>query len=229
VCGNPLEQNEIKNIVEISGDDLLQKLVRYPSGIKNQRGMWFQSQFSIDVMRSINARVTDTKISSKDAKALKWFIKGIGARNDIDRFTSYYTSLDILSHKATLPSVHPICKKCGKSIEHGNNCEHEIFISPEQMEYLIKIGLKKETSQEIKNLRDSLLHGGKDITNSELDDLIDANVELTYFLTQQFKKILGIPNQTAPVLSPMSMQIKHFGEQRNRKITLEILKEIKNI
>jgi len=225
---NLLEQEEIKSILEISGDELRQKLVRYPSGIKNQRGMWFQSQFSINVMRSINARITDTKISSKDAKALKWFIKGIGARNDIDRFTSYYASLDILSHKAKLPSVHPTCKKCGKLIEHGNNCEHEILINPEQMEYLIKIGLKKETAKEIKDLRNSFFHGGKDITNSELDDLIDANIELTYFLTQQFKKILGIPNQTAPVLSPMSMQIKHLGELRDRKITVEILNEIKN-
>lgn len=224
---NPITDEEIKNIIEISGEELRQKLVRYPNGIKNQRGMWFQSPFSINVMRSINARVTDTKLDSKDAKSLKWFIKGIGARNDIDRFSAYYTSLDILSKKSKLPSVHPICKKCGKPIEHGNNCDHEILISPEQMEYLKKLGLKEETAKDIKDLRDSLTHGGKDITNSELDDLIDANVELTHFLTKQFKQILGIPDQMAPVLSPMSMQMKHFAMIHDRAITLDILKEIK--
>lgn len=224
---NPITDEEIKNIMEIS-EELRQKLIRFPSGIKNQRGMWFQSPFTIDVMRSINAKITDTKLDSKDAKSLKWFIKGIGARNDIDRFSAYYTSLDILSKKSKLSSVHPVCKKCGKAIEHGNNCDHEILINPEQMEYLKKLGLEEKTAKDIKELRDSLTHGGKDITNSELDDLIDANISLTYFLTKQFKQILGIPDQVAPVLSPMSMQIKHFGEQRDRKLTLEILNEIKN-
>ncbi len=224
----PITQDEIKKIVEISGEELRQKLVRYPNGIKNQRGMWYQSQFSINVMRSINPSVTDTKMSSKDKKALKWFIKGIGAQNDIDRFSSYYTSLEILSRKVKLESIHPTCKKCDKPIEHGNNCDHEILISPEQMEYLKKIGLEENTAKNVKNLRDSLTHGGKDITNSELDDLIDANIELTYFLTKQFKQILGIPDEMAPILSPMSIQVKHFGEQRDRKLTLEILNVIKN-
>ena len=94
------------------------------------------------------------------------------------------------------------------------------------MEYLKKIGLKEETAKTIKKLRDSLTHGGKDITNSELDDLITANIKLTYFLTKQFKQILGIPDQMAPVLSPLSVQIKHFAENRDRVITLDILREI---
>ena len=136
---NPLTNDDITNLLDISGDELRQKIVRYPSGIKNQRGMWYQSPFSINVMRSINARVTDTKLDSKDAKSLKWFIKGIGSRNDIDRFFAYYTSLEILSKKSSLASIHPTCKKCGKPIEHGNNCDHEILINPEQMEFLKKI------------------------------------------------------------------------------------------
>lgn len=223
----PISNEAIKNILEISGEELRQELIRYPTGIKNQRGMWFQSPFSINVMRSINAWITDTKLDSKDAKSLKWFIKGIGSRNDIDRFFAFYTSLELLAKKLNLDKVHPVCKKCKKSIEHGNNCDHKILINPEQMEYLKKIGLKKETAKKIKNLRDSFIHGGKDITNSELDELIDANVQLIYFLTTQFKQILRIPENVAPILSPMSMQVKHFGEIRNRIITLDILKEIK--
>jgi len=227
---NPISNEEIKNILEISGDELRQELVRYPTGIKNQRGMWFQSQFSINVIRAINAQITDTKLDSKDAKSLKWFIKGIGSRNDIDRFFACYTSLELLAKKSNLDKVYPKCKKCGKLIEHGNNCDHEILINPEQMEYLKKIGLKEGTAKTIKNLRDSFIHGGKDITNSELDDLITANIELIYFLTKKFKEILKIPENVAPVLSPVSMQIKHFGLNHERAITLDILKEIrKNI
>ena len=223
----PISDETIKNILEISGEELRQELIRYPTGIKNQRGMWFQSPFSINVMRAINAHITDTKLDSKDAKSLKWFIKGIGSRNDIDRFFAFYTSLELFAKKLNLDKVHPICKKCKKSIEHGNNCDHRILINPEQMEYLKKIGLKEDTAKKIKDLRDSFIHGGKDITNSELDELIDANIQLIYFLTMQFKKILGIPENVAPILSPMSMQMKHFGEIRNRAITLDILKEIK--
>ena len=106
----PLPDDEIKNILEIHGEELRQELVRYPNGIKNQRGMWFQSPFSIDVTRGINAQVTDTKLDSKDAKSLKWFVKGIGSRNDIDRFSAYYTSLDILSKKSHLDKVYPTWK-----------------------------------------------------------------------------------------------------------------------
>ena len=223
----PISNEEIKSILEISGEELRQELIRYPTGIKNQRGMWFQSPFSINVTRAINAQITDTKLDSKDAKSLKWFIKGIGSRNDIDRFFAFYTSLELLAKKLNLDKVYPICKKCQKSIEHGNNCDHKILINPEQIEYLKKIGLKEETAKKIKNLRDSFIHGGKDITNSELDELIDANVQLVYFLTTQFKQILHIPENMAPILSPMSMQVKHFGEIRNRSITVNILKEIK--
>lgn len=224
---NPISNEEIKNILEISGDELRQELVRYPTGIKNQRGTWLQSQFSINVMRAIHANITDTKLDSKDAKSLKWFIKGIGSRNDIDRFFSCYTSLELLAKKSNLDKVYPVCKKCKKPIEHGNNCDHEILIFPEQMEYLKKIGLKEETAKTIKKLRDSFIHGGKDITNSELDDLIDANIQLLYFLTKQFKKILKIPDNVAPILSPISVQMKNFGEIHDRVITLDILKEIK--
>ena len=189
--------------------------------------MWFQSPFSINVMRSINSVITDTALNPKDAKSLKWFTKGIGSRNDIDRFFAYYTSLELLSRKLILDKVHPTYKKCNKPIEHGNNCDHEILINPEQMEYLKKLGLKSESAKIIKNIQDSFIHGGKDITNSELDDLIESNIELTHFLTKQFKEILRIPDNIAPVLSPMSMQIKHFAENRDRTITSDILKEIK--
>lgn len=227
----PLTDEEIKSLKIIPQDNSLQqKLVRYPHGLKNQRGMWYRSEYTINVIRSIHPRVTDAVMNPIDARALKWFVKGIGAINDIDRFFAFYTSVELLSREIRLDKIHPTCHKCGKEIAHGNNCDHEILINPERMEYLKKLGLKEKIAKEIKNLRDSLTHGGKDITNSELDDLIEANIELTFFLTKQFKIILKIPDGQAPILDPRIIQIKKMGEIRQREITTEILEEIqKNI
>ena len=223
----PIPNKEIKNILEISNDDLRQELIQYPTGIKNQRGMWLESPFSINVKRAINAQITNTKLNSKDAKSLKWFVKGIGSRNDIDRFLAFFTSLELMAKKLNLEKVYPTCGKCKKLIEHGNNCDHKILILPKQMEYLKKFGLEEETANKITDLRNSFIHGGKNIANSELDDLIDCNIKLIHFLTSQFKQILGIPENVAPILSQMSMQVKRFGLTGNRRITLYILKEIK--
>ncbi len=100
-----------------------------------------------------------------------------------------YCSTKCLNEARHFDFQNKICKKCGKPIEHGNNCDHEILISPEQMEYLKKIGLEENTAKNVKNLRDSLTHGDKDITNSELKVILYIIIKAIIFWCWKIEKM----------------------------------------
>lgn len=223
-----ISNNKIISIESIENQNLIQQIFRYPSGFSSQRGMWLMPPYQFSGKGTIAPRITDTKIEKTDAKALRWFIKSLGANNEVDRFTSLVTVLDILSHKNNLEETNHICQNCGKTIEYIHECGKKLQRQAYAKDYLIEFGIQQSTADRINKLRNKTLHGRKHLTSLDMDEFLDVNISVIRILVMHFKKLLKIEDFMPPVLSPGVIMVDRFCEQRSRKINQEIFDEIKS-
>ena len=223
-----IPDEKILEIDKITNQKFIQKIFRYPSGFSSQRGTWLMTPYQINVRATIATRITDTKIEKIDLKALRWFIKALGANNEVDRFTSYVTALDILSHKQNLQETEPLCAKCKKPIEYTHECGQKLVKQAYAKEYLLEFGIEESNADKINKLRNKTLHGRKHLTSMDMDEFLDTNVLLVRILVENFKKILNIGDSFPPILSPATMMIDHFCFEHSKPVNQEIFDEIKS-
>jgi len=223
-----VSHNRLISIESIENLNFLQQVFRYPSGFSSQRGMWLMPPYQFSGKGTIAPRITDTKIEQTDTKALRWFIKSLGANNEVDRFTSLVTVLEILSHKNNLEEMNPICQGCGKIIEYTHNCGKKLQKQAYAKDYLREFGIEESTADRINKLRNKTLHGRKHLTSLDVDEFLDVNISIIRLLVTQFKKLLRIEDFMPPILNLGVIMVDRFCEQRSRKINQEIFDEIKS-
>jgi len=218
---------KVLEIDKISSQQFFQKIFRYPSGFSSQRGAWLMTPYQINVRGTIAPRITDTKIAKSDTKALRWFVKALGANNEVDRFTSYITTLDILSHMNNLDEIEPICPNCKKPINYTHNCGKKFLKEAYAKNYLLEFGIKESDADRINKLRNKTLHGRKHLDPTDMDEFLDVNISLVHILVKHFKKIMKVEDFMPPILSPITIMVDRFCEERERIITQKIFDEIK--
>ena len=220
-------KDQLESFEKIKNHNYLQLLYYYPTGFSGQRGSWQMTPYQINVKGTIAPRITDTKITEADSKALRWFVKALGANNEVDRFTSYVTTLDILSHKSNLEDTEPICPKCGKTINYTHDCGRKLLRQAYAKNYLIEFGFSNEQADKINKLRNKTLHGRSNLVLSDMSEFLDANTFLVFMLVNHFKKIMKIEDFMPPILNAAVIMVDRFCEIHERAMTQTIFDEIK--
>jgi len=223
-----IPQEKLTSIESIENQNFIQQVFRYPSGFSSQRGMWLMPPYQFSGKGTIAPRITDTEIEQTDTKALRWFIKSLGANNEVDRFTSLVTALDVLSHKNNLEEINHICQGCGKIIEYTHNCGKKLQKQAYAKDYLIEFGIQESTADKINKLRNKTLHGRKHLTSLDMNEFLDVNISIIRLLVTQFKKLLKIEDFMPPIINSGVIMVDRFCEERSRKINQEIFDEIKS-
>ncbi|MEX2193309.1 MAG: hypothetical protein WD717_08055 [Nitrosarchaeum sp.] len=222
-----ITDKKILNIDKITTQKFIQQIFQYPYGYSSQRGTWMMNPYQINVRGTIASRITDTAIEKKDSKALKWFVKALGANNEVERFTSYVTSLDILSHKNNLEEREPICRKCKKPISIIHDCGQKLLNQAYAKDHLIEFGISESNADKINKLRNKTFHGRKSLTMKDMEEFLDVNISLVHILVNHFKKIMNIDDFMPPILNAGTIMIDKFCYVRERPINQEIFDEIK--
>lgn len=222
-----IPKERLENFERIKGQNYLQQLFHYPAGFSGQRGTWLMRPYQINARVTISPRITDTELEETDAKALKWFVKALSSSNEVDRFASYVTALDILSHQGNLEDVEPLCSECNKSISYTHDCGKKLLRQAYAKDYLINFGLTDEQATKINKLRNKTLHGRSNLVLADMNEFLDANTYLVFVLVRYFKKVMKTNDSMPPILNPGVIMVDRFCEIHERSITQEIFNEIK--
>ncbi|HXG13552.1 MAG TPA: hypothetical protein VNK25_00270 [Candidatus Nitrosotenuis sp.] len=223
-----ISKEKLQSFEQIKDQNYLQQLFHYPFGFSGQRGAWLMTPYQINVRGTIAQSITDTNLNEKDAKALRWFVKALSASNEVDRFTSYVTALDILSHKSSLEETEPLCTKCKKPIDYIHDCGEKMLKQAYAKDYLIEFGLTEPQADKINKLRNKTLHGRSHLQLSDMEEFLDANTFLVFELVKHFKQTMNISASMPPILNPAVIMIDKFCEIHERNITQEIFDEMKS-
>jgi len=173
---------------------------------------------------SINTRIIKEELDDDIVAALRWFSKGISTKIVVDRFTSFWIALEILT-APTKPreKIFFHCFHCGYDIESCPECSHSTKHFPNAKErienYLVnELGVERREFLKVWEVR-QIFHGRNTLQSEDLQPIIDATVDLKKMLVANLKMKLGATKQDDPFqIREVPMQIGSLFIKGKRKI-----------
>lgn len=164
------------------------------------------------------------KASVKTRAALRWYIKGLAAVYEVDKFVFFWTALEILRAQSKVSVFEPYRNvRCGHEIPNcpvcGKATSKEVLGQSIKKFLVEKANTPQETANKLWQFR-QIIHGTKDLTYEDMRDLPMLANSLRKALLVLLKLALGWPLDQPPSISPVGSGII-TSHVMNSKHTLE--------
>jgi hypothetical protein len=159
-------------------------------------------------------------LSDRQRRALDWYVKGLGATADADRFMFFWVALEIMERARdrriqvpyTAPCGHeiPTCPECGRSTDKtvaGANIQT----------FLHEFGLSLEDARKLWRMR-QMVHGDQEFGSAEMMELPTLVQLLGAAVTHSLKGAIGL-RQDAPPIVVAGGWVGDMGIEGTREIT----------
>ncbi len=142
--------------------------------------------------------------SEKSRAALRWYVKGLAASFDIDKFSFFWIALEILCSQSGVVMKKPYETECGHEITNCPICSAPILRivnGPTITAFLIEnIGLTSEIAKELWKTR-QLFHGANQLNHHAVNDLPRLVLVLRHAVLRALKQALLIESDQLPTSS----------------------------
>lgn len=150
------------------------------------------------------------KASAKTRAALRWYIKGLAATYEVDKFMFFWTALEILWSQSKVSVVAPYRARCQHEIPNCPICGEttsKIILGPSMKKFIVeKANTPQETANKLWQFR-QIVHGAKDLTYESMRDLPMMANSLRKALLVLLKSALGWPLDQPPAMLPVGSGI----------------------
>lgn len=144
------------------------------------------------------------KASARTRSALRWYIKGLAAIYEVDKFVFFWASLEILRAQSGVSVIAPYQAPCRHEIPNCPTCGIATFkevLGQSMKKFLVeKANISPETANKLWQFR-QIVHGTKDLTYEDMRDLPMMANSLRRALLILLKSALGWPLDQPPVMS----------------------------
>lgn len=174
---------------------------------KYSSGKFIQSFPPSNIKTSLHPKLAYSleNASTRNRAALRWYIKGIAATYEVDKFIFFWTALEILRSESGISVSSPYRARCGHEIPNCPICG-EMTLKEELGKSIKKFlmdraDISEDTAKKLWKLR-QMIHGTKDLTYEELRDLPTMANSLRQALLTILKPALGWPLNAPPLILP---------------------------
>lgn len=162
--------------------------------------------------------------SAKTRAALRWYIKGLAATYEVDKFVFFWTALEILRSQTGVSVSSPYRARCGHEIPNCPTCGGTTSVERlgESMKKFLldRANTGEETAKRLWRFR-QIIHGAKDLTYEDMRELPMMANSLRRALLVVFKSALGWPSNQPPLMLPAASGIITGYAANNIKWTLD--------
>lgn len=218
---NNLEVLDITIPISVEED---RETVMYPNGYMDPK---FQNSTALGNQELLTPKIkAKYQIDHKEDKAaMRWYIKGLAAAFEVDKFIFYWIVVEILRTK-TKGVEEPYNTKCKHQITHCPDCGEEIskfVLGPSIKKFLMEeCELTEKEAQDLWRMR-QILHGENDLSIDASHKLPELTQLIRYAAFVSIKKFLN-REDTGLNINRNVMIINNLGLSGKRKITEEELK-----
>jgi hypothetical protein len=155
---------------------MIRQVLHYPFPLGYPSPKFFQSLSlgSVDTDFYPGIRLLADSVSVKTRAALRWYVKGLAATYDIDRFMCFWVALEILWSESNVSVEEPYrCLKCRSMIPKCDNCGRSTtkqVRGASIKQFLAGLGLDAMTAKVLWDFR-QLVHGVNKLRAQDLLDL----------------------------------------------------------
>jgi hypothetical protein len=146
---------------------------------------------------------------SKSRAALRWYVKGMAARNAVDKFISFWIALEMLRSESGVSVSAPYIARCGCEITECPKCGKPTakeVLGKSIIKFLVdETGTKEDTAEKLWEFR-QILHGRGDLTHGAIPQMAEDTREAVVIA---LKKALGWSSNEPPFVPP-PMGIRSF-------------------
>jgi len=150
------------------------------------------------------------KASARTRSALRWYIKGLAATYEVDKFVFFWTALEILRAQSGVSVIAPYTAPCKHEIPNCPTCgkaTSKEVLGQSMKKFLVeKASISQETANKLWQFR-QIIHGTKDLTYEDMRDLPMMANSLRKALLVLLKSALGWPLHQPPVMLPVGSGI----------------------
>ncbi len=157
----------------------------------------WDTQLSLDLLRK--------EIDETTEAALRWFSKGLSTRIAVDRFTSFWIALEILTSplKPKMKEAFFKCNDCGYRINSCPSCGSSTEYFPDakmriRNHIVTDLKLDKTVFERLWNVR-QLFHGRNWLREEDIVSVFNATVVMKRIIVQSLKRKLGLAQEDKPI------------------------------
>ena len=175
--------------------------------IKYSSGKFIPSFPPTNVQTSLYPKLTHSleEAGIKARAALRWYIKGLAAIYEVDKFIFFWIALEILRSESGVSVSSPYCARCGHEIPNCPICGETTSkeeLGESMKKFLVdKANISEDIATKLWKFR-QMIHGTKDLTYEELRDLPTMANSLRQALLTILKPALGWSFNEPPLMVP---------------------------
>jgi hypothetical protein len=156
-------------------------------------------------------------------QAVDWYIKALHTPYDVDRFIFLWISFENLAKLAKVKVEEPTKLRCNHFVLECPECHKpttQFRQGESYQKYLAQLGIAEPVANEIWRMR-HIVHGARDMTQSEIDTLSRLLPELREVVLGALKQGLGIEQNKPPYMAAAAFPAGKMVLQISRPVTVE--------
>jgi hypothetical protein len=144
--------------------------------------------------------VLSGSVDAKILRVIRWWSRGIGTSDDVDRLVSLINSADLMAGTMTgVPNRTRTCRHCGTEESIGPGTRERFTY------FLRSVGVEAELAEEIYRSRADVAHAGTDFLEDELRRYRDHAAILADAVRTGVAGTLGITLPPTPIVLPLDV------------------------
>ncbi|MFN6474608.1 MAG: hypothetical protein RMY36_033695 [Nostoc sp. SerVER01] len=148
---------------------------------------------------------SDYKLQDEKVRAaLRWYVKGLAAPFEVDKFAFYWISLEILCSRSDVVVEKPYIAKCGHEILNCPICNistlREVNGHTIQKFLIEKNSIDSRLAKELWKMR-QMFHGANHLSIKATKELPKLTVTLRYAALRSLKEALGMLENDFPIVT----------------------------
>lgn len=164
-------------------------------------------------------------LPQRTQQALDWYIKGLNAPVDADRFIFFWVALEVLEHELGVHVLDVYTATCGHQIAECPQCGRstERRVAGKSIRGLLEsVGVDPGTASKLWKIR-QMVHGAKSFGPGELQDLGELLQVLRAAVMALLKVQLSIPAEAPPLVGFGAPAIGAFMLGGRRAVSIDDL------
>jgi hypothetical protein len=199
----------------------------FPMGYTSPK---FRQTFSLENFKTIatpKLRSVYGFENEKTRAALRWYVKGLAAPFDADKFAFYWVSLEISCSQSDVVVEKPYAPSCGHEIAICPVCQtptSRVINGPTIKKFLTeKLGISLETAKQLWSMR-QMFHGANQLSHRAVMELPKLVTALRHAALIALKDALAISKEEFPISVPESAGLsRQFAFGGTTEITNDVI------
>jgi hypothetical protein len=214
-------QLELLDVTPPVGEGMEREMLLFPlpQGYPSPK---FLRSNSFDIQTSFSPALSPHigSLSGKPRAALRWYVKGLAAPYETDKFAFFWIALEILCSQSTIVVEKPYVAACGHEIPQCPVCDKSTsrFVNGETIRRFIVevLGASEASAKELWRMR-QMFHGANDLTPQATEELPRHVLALRSLTATALKDALGLARASLPIITgagPTINQAFYIGGRR---------------